>query len=263
MNKPPPLGQHWLNHPESLQAMVEAADLKPGETVLEIGTGLGYLTDELLQTPARVISLEYDAKLYERNLAKYTARPNGDLELLSGDIRSFNWQSLPAAYKICANIPYYLTANLLRRLTEIDNKPSLAALLMPAAVAGKLSSATKKSLLSVLVQSHYRVELAQKVGRQFFEPPPKIDSQIVILKLSPAFMACSNKQWADLVKLFKLGFSHPRKQLATNLRASSHLEALQIGKMMADLSIPSQARPGELDHGQWWQLFLAFQRLKN
>ena len=76
------MGQHWLNHPESLQAMVEAADLKPGETVLEIGTGLGYLTDSLLQTSAQVISLEYDAKLYERNLAKYAARLNNGLELL-------------------------------------------------------------------------------------------------------------------------------------------------------------------------------------
>ena len=94
---------------------------------------------------------------------------------------------------------------------------------MPEAVAGKLSPATKKSLLSVLVQSHYKIELSQKVGRQFFEPPPKIDSQIVVLKLSPAFKACSNKQWADLVKLFKLSFSHPRKQLATNLRAKARI----------------------------------------
>ena len=135
----PVLGQHWLNHQPSLQAMTAAANLKKGERVLEIGTGLGYLTDELLKTEALVVSLEYDHGLYQKMLEKYDSVAGENLKLIEADIRKFDWRTLEAPYKICANIPYYLTANLLRSLIDTILKPELAVLMMSEDVALKLA----------------------------------------------------------------------------------------------------------------------------
>ena len=80
----PVLGQHWLPHGPSLAAMVAAAELAPGEIVLEIGAGPGYLTDELLKTGATVVSLEYDRGVFERLRLKYGAQPPPNLQLIRG-----------------------------------------------------------------------------------------------------------------------------------------------------------------------------------
>ena len=255
----PPLGQHWLDHKPSLRAMVTAVDLRSGETVLEIGTGLGYLTDELIKTGAGVISLEYDASLYEKALNKYGSEGVGDLTLTNADVRQFDWRTLPRPYKICANIPYYLSANLLRQLTEISAKPLVTALLLAQEVALKLVQVKKKSLLAVLVQSHYEVELGLIVDRELFRPPPKVTSQIVILKLKPAFKDCSGDDWPKLVRLFKAGFSSQRKQLGVNLRHLLHLSSPDLEDIFSDLDISHHQRAEELTHKQWWQLFLKIQ----
>lgn len=255
----PSLGQHWLNDKASLQKMVEAADLGPKDTVLEIGTGLGYLTDELIKTKASVISLEYDSNLYKRNLVKYNLQKNSNLKLVEADVRKFDWRTLKTPYKICANIPYYLSANLLRSLIETPAKPSLAVLLLDQAVALKLSQDRKRSLLTTLLQSHYGVNLAQTVGRELFHPPPKVTSQITILKHQSAFLECNQEQWQLLVRLFKVSFSSQRKQIGVNLRHGLNLSKKELTEIFKDLDISAQIRAEEISNQQWWQLFLKIQ----
>ena len=256
----PVLGQHWLNHQPSLQAMTAAANLKKGERVLEIGTGLGYLTDELLKTEALVVSLEYDHGLYKKMLEKYDSVAGENLKLIEADIRKFDWRTLEAPYKICANIPYYLTANLLRSLIDTILKPELAVLMMSEDVALKLAEEKRRSLLAVLVQSHYKVELGQTVDRELFQPPPAVTSMIVVLRLEPAFKDCSQDNWLKLSKLFRICFSSRRKQIGVNLRHFFDLSKNEIADIFDGLDTSPEQRAEEFLNEQWWQLFLKIQR---
>ncbi len=252
-----PLGQHWLNHKPSLEAMTSAACLQAGETVLEIGTGLGALTDELIKTQAQVISLEYDRALYERARKEYSARGIQNLKLLQADVRKFDWQTLQKPYKISANIPYYLCAHLLRSLTDSAHKPSLAVLLLPREVAEKIARTSKRSLLATIVQSHYAITLQQVVGREHFSPPPQVDSQITVLNHCSAFEELAPAEWPLLVCLFKIAFATQRKQLMVNLRQSLNLAGADLSVIFTQADIDLKQRAESLNNDQWWRLFLS------
>ena len=226
------------------------AHLDATTTVFEIGTGTGQLTDWLLQTDAQVISLEWDQKLYEQNVAKYAQQSK--LQLLQGDIRQFDWSQLPTPYKICANIPYYLGANLLRCLTELEAKPTLAVLLFAQEVALKLGATGNRSLLATLVQSHYAVSLGKVIKAYAFEPPPKVDSQIVILEHRPVTEIEQN--WAAFVQLLKIAFTQPRKQLNVNLQAGLQLATAEVSLILHKLNLPIAIRAEAVDNQTWVQL---------
>src|SRR3990167_9607082 len=109
------LGQHWLTDETTLRSICDSADLSKADTVLEIGPGLGNLTKHLIPRVKKVIAVEKDEKL-----AKSL---KGDLEVVQGDILQFELTQLPTGYKVVANIPYYLTSNLLRTFSEASNPP--------------------------------------------------------------------------------------------------------------------------------------------
>src|SRR5207253_1256835 len=112
------LGQHWLHDRPSLEAIADAADIQPGDTVLEIGPGLGTLTGILVARAKRVMAVEFDEQL-ARELPNRVKADN--LQVIHQDILGFDFTSLPATYKIVANIPYYLTSNLIRVISETPN----------------------------------------------------------------------------------------------------------------------------------------------
>src|SRR5688572_30288765 len=116
------LGQHWLTDRSALQAIAEAAEVSAGDEVLEIGPGTGTLTEILLEYQVNVFALEFDHEAI-RPLEKRFA---GRAHIEEGDIRSFDLGGLPNGYKIVANIPYYLTANLFRKLIDSEHKPDIA-----------------------------------------------------------------------------------------------------------------------------------------
>ena len=124
MQTRPPIGQHWLIDQDALQAMVEAACLDQDDLVCEIGPGGGQLTSQILQTnPKRLIGLELDRGLVVGLKAKYTDQiSSGQFSLINQDCLLFDYNQL-RDYKICSNLPYYLTAKLLRILTDCKNQP--------------------------------------------------------------------------------------------------------------------------------------------
>jgi 16S rRNA (adenine1518-N6/adenine1519-N6)-dimethyltransferase len=126
------LGQHWLFDSRSLGAICDAAELEVEDTVLEIGPGLGPLTIELTQRAHKVIAVEFDEKLARELPARV---PAANLEVVHEDILKFDLRPLPKGYKVVANVPYYLTSNLVRTLLESSNPPSRAVLLVQKEVA--------------------------------------------------------------------------------------------------------------------------------
>ena len=248
------LGQHWLHDQASLEAMVEAGGIKKSDTVLEIGPGLGTLTDVLIKKSDKIIAVEFD-NILAVNLADKYKLPQ--VEIINQDILSFDFTSLPASYKIVANIPYYLTSHLIRVISETPNPPSQVALLIQKEVAERVAAKPgDMSLLSVTAQFYWQVELGRLVPARLFTPPPKVDSQILILKRRSKNLF-NDIDTDDFFRLVKAGFSQRRKTLLNSLSAGLHADKTIISVAAQAVDIDPGRRPQTLSIEDWHNLYLS------
>ncbi len=244
------LGQHWLNDQASLEAIRQAAEVSSDDVVLEIGPGQGSLTKLLTAKAKHVIAVELDESL----ASLLNSKTANNLEVIAGDILSFDLTKLPKDYKVVANIPYYLTNKLLRILCESANPFSRAALLVQKEVAERVNAAPgDMSILAVSIQYYCQVSLGQVVPAKLFKPAPKVDSQILILKrrTSPIFDV-DNKLFFRLVKA---GFANRRKTLINSLSAGLQQDKKEIEKLLEEASIPIQNRAQALSLEDWFNLY--------
>lgn len=233
--------------------MCDAVGVKDGDTVLEIGPGLGTLTELLVERADQVIAVEFDDQL-ARELPKRV--PDSNLRVINQDILRFDYTSLPADYKLVANIPYYLTSNLIRTLSETANPPSKAALLVQKEVAVRVAAAPgDMSLLSVTAQYYWEVSVGELVPAKLFTPPPKVDSQVLVLKrrTSPLFDVDAKAYF----RLVKAGFSNRRKTLLNSLSGGLQMAKPDVLAVLAKAEILPSTRPQELSLEQWHNLFTA------
>ncbi len=253
------LGQHWLHDEASLEAMVAAADVQPEDTVLEIGPGLGTLTAKLLDRGANVIAVEFDREL----AAALPERvPHDNLDVIEHDILQFDLTQLPVGYKVAANIPYYLTSNLLRVLCESSNPFSRAALLVQQEVAERVATGPgQMSLLSVSVQFYCEVSLGRVVPAELFTPPPKVDSQILVLQYrqTPLFTGVDTKQF---FRLIKAGFAGRRKKLRSSLSAGLRISKPEAEALLRKAGIDPDLRAQALSLQDWHKLYNAVYALQ-
>ena len=249
------LGQHWLKDQPALETICRAAELQDSDFVLEIGPGLGDLTRLILEQAGQVIAVELD-----RELAAELRRqlPAQKLEIISGNILEFDLSQLPADYKIVANIPYYLTSNLMRMLCETPNPPSLAVLLVQREVAERIAAAPgDMSLLSVSAQLYYETKLGRVIPAELFEPPPKVDSRIVVLRYyqKPLFKELETKVFFRLVKA---GFAGRRKKLRGSLAAGLNVDKNQADELLRAAGISGDLRAQNLSLQDWHKLYKAY-----
>lgn len=252
------LGQHWLEDSASLQAMVDAAEVTSGDVVLEIGPGYGTLTEQLLARGAEVHAVELDESLAQ-NLKNKFQNENFQLHLTS--ILEFDLTQLPPDYKVVANIPYYLTSNLIRVMSESSNQPDCAVLLVQKEVAERVTALPgDMSLLSVSAQFYWQAELGRVVEAQLFTPPPKVDSQILVLKRrsEPLFPGIDVRAYFQLVKA---GYSGRRKTLENALSGGLHLPKQLTGALIAQSGFDPMIRAQSLSLEMWHKLYLAWQAL--
>jgi 16S rRNA (adenine1518-N6/adenine1519-N6)-dimethyltransferase len=252
------LGQHWLSDVEALQAMSRAAAVSEADTVLEVGPGLGTLTKQLLTDGAEVIAVEFDPVLaanLPKNLGLGDGPSTSHLSVVEHDILTFDFASVPHPYKIVANIPYYLTSNLIRVLSETSNPPEVVVLLMQKEVAERVCAKPgNMSILSVTAQFYWEVSLGRVVEAELFEPAPKVNSQILIMKYrrTPLFEEVDIKQFFRLVKA---GFSQKRKTLQNSLSGGLALSKEQTRSMLEAAEIPVSARAQTLSLDDWYALY--------
>jgi 16S rRNA (adenine1518-N6/adenine1519-N6)-dimethyltransferase len=251
------LGQHWLGDAGALRAMVEAAEVGEDELVLEIGPGQGALTAELAKREAHIHAIEYDESLIPALQKRFENLPSTRFYVEHGDIRTFDFGNLAGLpYKIVANIPYYLTANLMRRLTDpATPKPNVAALLMQQEVAERIAARPgQMAFLSVVAQFYYQVSLGRVVRAELFSPPPKVDSQILILKLrsQPLFPDVDPKQFFGLAKA---GFVQRRKTMLNSLGSSSRLDRAATEQWLQAADIAPNTRAQTLSLDDWYRLY--------
>lgn len=257
MNNPLPkksLGQHWLNDSTSLDAICEMADLKVSDTVLEVGPGLGSLTEKLVTKVEQVIAIELDENLARLLPLKVRA---DNLTVHQEDILHYNLTKLPKGYKVVANIPYYLTSKLIRVLCESINPPSLVVLLVQKEVAQRVCAKSgNMSILSVSAQFYCQVDLGPIVSAKLFSPPPKVDSQILRLKHydNPLFPDVESKLFFRVVKA---GFSNRRKTLSNSLSAGLHIAKTEVVEIIQNADLSPTTRPQELRLVDWHNLYLS------
>lgn len=252
------LGQHWLHDEQSLDAVADAVDVQRGTHVLEVGPGLGTLTKRLLDRGAIVTAVEYDQRLFTELKKRFaTAITNNQLVLVNEDILQFDLNSMDNSYVVAANIPYYLTSNLLRTLSEADNPPQQISVLVQKEVAERVAAAPgDMSLLSVTTQMFYQPSLGLVVPARLFTPPPKVDSQILILKKrpEPLFPGIDTKAFFRLVKA---GFAERRKKLRSSLSGGLHIDKHASEDICSRAGIDSNLRAQALSLQQWYDLYEA------
>jgi len=254
------LGQHWLRDLDSLESICEAADVGPGDTVLEVGPGLGTLTAQLVKRAGHVYAVEFDERLaagLSRDYALQTAYRQ-KLDIIRADILTFDLGTLPAGYKVVANIPYYLTSNLLRVLCESNNPFTFAALLVQKEVAERVCAAPgQMSILSITTQYFCECSLGDVVPAVLFEPPPKVDSQILKLKYRtrPLFPDIDTRQFFRLVKA---GFATRRKTLENSLATGLHLSKEGSRQLITAAGLDPQSRAQNLSLDDWHALYRVY-----
>ena len=249
------LGQHWLFDEASLEAMITAGAIESTDTVVEVGPGLGPLTKKLCQQAERVIAVELDDVLAAGLADKVKAE---NLEVVHQSILEFDTKDLPAGYKVIANIPYYLTSNLIRRMLENPNPPSVMVLLIQKEVAERVAAGPgSMGILSVATQYYAEVSLKELVPAELFTPPPKVDSQIIQItrRSEPLFSDID----ADVFfKLVRAGFSEKRKKLRSALSGGLRITKIEADKLLELAGTSVNARAQELDLKQWHSLYLAY-----
>jgi 16S rRNA (adenine1518-N6/adenine1519-N6)-dimethyltransferase len=250
-------GQHWLRSEKALQSIIRAAELGDGDRILEIGPGMGALTQMLLQTPASVVAVEIDRDLCPKLVAKF-----GNHEqflLLEGDILSLDLKALirPEIYpnKVVANIPYNITGPILDRVLGTVEKPTQPAfdsivLLLQKEVAQRITAKPgSRTFGSLSVHCQYLADcdwIADVVAKAFF-PPPKVDSAIIRLRPRPYADPVEQPQWFS--KLVRMGFQTRRKMLRNNLQTI--VDRDRLSAILEKIEANPQARAEELSVSQW------------
>ena len=208
------LSQNFLTDPATLEAIVAAAELAPGDRVVEVGPGLGVLTRRLLAAGASVLAVELDARL-----AAYLRRELGGVpgfDLIEADALAIHPRDcFPGAeFKLVANIPYHITSPLLHAFLDGERPPSLTVLLVQLEVAQRVAAPPgQMSYLSVFVQNVTEAEVVARVPAASFEPAPDVDSAILRLRRRPVPEVAEGPGREVLYRVAQAGFRQRRKQL--------------------------------------------------
>ena len=252
------LGQHWLKDPEILADIAEAAELTGDDVVLEIGPGLGTLTSRLLARANSVTAVEFDTDLARKLPGQF---PGKKLTVVNQDILQFDLNQLPKNYKVVANVPYYITSKIVEKLMTAENKPSIAVLLVQKEVAERIAAeAGNMSILSVSVQIFAEAELDIEVPRQFFTPPPKVDSQVVVLRTRNNPLITPEDQ-RDFFRIVKAGFSAKRKKLRSSLSGGLVIDKSVAEELLKNAGISPDARAEDLAIEDWKKLLKEWRNL--
>ncbi len=243
------LGQNFLLSRAPIHKMIGECLVTRSDTVLEIGPGKGILTRELLATGARVIAVEKDDLLIPILHETFKSETDsGQLNLIHGDILNLstsNLQLTTNSYKLIANIPYYITGEIIRKFLESDNQPSCMALLVQKEVAERIVARdAKESILSISVKAYGTPSYGGTVKKTSFRPIPNVDSAVIVVKNinKKNFVNVTEKEF---FKFVKTGFAHKRKQLGSNLKELISAEGLE------KLNINPKVRAEDLKLKDW------------
>lgn len=285
------LGQNFLADQRALERIVEAAELEPGDIVLEIGPGLGALTRLLAESARRVIAVELDQRLVE--VLKQTLADLPNVEIIHGDVLELNpatllerhtesqlleadcqirrqaagpgdpaganYDALSLQYKVVANLPYYITSAILRRLLTAEVRPGLMVVTVQWEVARRITAEPgDMSLLAVSVQFYGRPRIVTRIKASAFYPSPQVDSAVVRIDLGgrPRVEVDDIEGFFEVVRA---GFAQRRKQLRNALAAELALPASDAAQALIRAGVNPRRRAQALSIEEWARVWREMQ----
>ena len=250
-------GQNYLISEKPIQKIIEAGELSVEDTVVEVGPGFGVLTLAMAPLVKKVLAFEI-----ERHLEEYWARQQREfrnIEIVWGNVlnqveneKQDIFKNLKG-YKVLANIPYQITSKVLRLfLEEVENKPERIIVMLQKEVAERICAKSgDMSMLAVSVQYYGVPHVVTKVSKGSFWPSPKVDSAVLMIKPHTVQKpnVYTDKEFFDFVRV---GFSHPRKQLWSNLAGT--YKNIDFKTILKDVTLNEKIRAEELSVEQWKSL---------
>lgn len=263
------LGQHFLKSERALLKVVEVGVVRKTDTILEIGPGMGALTEKLLETKAKIIAVEKDGELFELLKQKFEKEiSSGQLTLIYDDILNFDpsYSLLPTAYyKLIANIPYNITGAILKKFLSTKFQPKLMVLLVQKEVAERIvgsrgrQASTKESILSISVKVYGVPKYIETVKAGSFVPAPKVDSAIIAIEhISKDFFTRGRQASTggfserEFFELVHAGFKSKRKKLSSNL--STIFMKNKVLEVFRKLNLNENLRAEDISIETWQKL---------
>lgn len=237
------LGQNFLTDINILKNIVAAGDVQPTDNVIEIGPGIGALTEQLARAAKQVVAFEIDDRLIP--VLEHTMAPYDNVTVVNQDILTVDLEQAikehftdpEAPLKLVANLPYYITTPILMQVLQSDVKFANIVVMMQKEVASRLSAevGTKDyGALTLAVQYRMNATLAFTVSRTAFVPNPNVDSAIISLTPREPLKVLPHNE-KQLFNLFKIGFTMRRKTLWNNLITAFGKDDVMKAKLTAAL----------------------------
>lgn len=254
------LGQHFLVNQGVVRRIVTAAEISPGDRIVEIGPGTGNLTVALLGAGAEVAAVEVDPALLARLREQHGDNPR--LHLIRGDILRMGMADVLGAfdagshypYKVVANLPYYITAPALRYFLTAEHKPASMVVMVQLEVAKNIAAAPgAMGLLSVAVQYYAHPTLVTTVSQGSFFPPPQVRSGVLRLDVHPRPPVEAPDE-ATFFQVVRAGFSAKRKQVHNALAQGLGLPDEDAQSLLVQAAIDPRRRAETLALDEWGRL---------
>lgn len=250
------LGQNFLTSKKAVFEIVNAGEIKKGETILEIGPGKGALTEDILKSEAKLIAIEKDTELISFLEDKFKKEiKEKDLNIVKGDVLDLDIKEIikkDQKYKIIANIPYYITGAIIEKFLSIDKKPEIMVLLVQKEVAERIVARDKKeSILSLAVKFYGTPKIIYKVSAGSFFPKPTVDSAVLKITLHKKD---ENKDLLEKVylEIVKKAFAHKRKMMLGNLK--KEFKDINWGEYFKKLELKNTIRAEDLKESDFINL---------
>jgi 16S rRNA (adenine1518-N6/adenine1519-N6)-dimethyltransferase len=251
--------QNHLVDGQIIEDIVALADVVTGSHVLEIGPGLGVLTGALLAAGANVTAVEVDSRLAAHLRSRYEERiASGELRLVEADVLDTPLEEIATPpYDVVANLPYHITSPVLHYLLGDEPRPERFVLMVQREVAERIASAPgDMSYLSVFVQYHARVRVAQTVPASAFEPSPDVQSALLVGETQPRRLDADAEE--QLWRLVQAGFRERRKMLHNVLpRQLPQVGRERFDTALANVGIAPDRRPQTVSVEDWMALSAA------
>lgn len=244
-------GQNFLFSQEYLKKIADVSGVGQDDVVLEIGPGLGTLTNELLDKNVKLVVAELDTSAISFLRDRYEGR----LEIIEGDVLDINLQELSqklGKYHVVANIPYNITSKIIRMFAESEFGPVDFTLMIQKEVAQRVSAKPgEMSILAVATQFYGDVKYEFEVPRNVFWPIPAVDSAVITFKRNSKYQEKLQVSERDFFRVVKFGFAAKRKKLANTLAAGLHAKATEMKPYLDLINASENARAQELSIDDW------------
>lgn len=246
------LGQHFLFERGIIDRIIRTAGISSDDIVVEIGPGLGILTESLLDHASRVYAVELD-----RRLAEHLRRTFGEcerLQTIEDDALDVDFEDvLPPdqAFDVVANLPYSSGTAILRRLLEQPRRPRRVTVMVQREVAERIAAdPPDMTILGIATRFYATPRVAFKVPPSVFIPPPKVESAVLVLDINP-ILPLPSDQHARFFRVLHAGFHQKRKQLVNTLSDGLGLPKPEVAAWLVKSDVAPDRRPQTLSLEEW------------